>query len=164
MYEPMSDAVWFYWPVTVAMVTAMNVRHLVRRRAFRSAALGVLAAALPVAPLMLNMRVRCGEDGQRLDDLVGSGYVLGASLFAVVGWLAILYWLRVRAGDERAAADRTTLWSAAVVAMGIPIEAVFSFSSMEGYCYGNGSERAAHLTVALVVLLAGAATGLARSR
>ena len=100
------------------------------------------------------------EDGQNLNDLVGSGYVLGASLFAVVGWLAILSWLRLRSGDERAAADRTTLCSAAVVVMGIPIEAVFSFSSMEGYCYGNGSERAAHLTVAVLGLLAGAATGL----
>ena len=72
MYEPVTGAVWFYWPVTVAVVAAMNVRHLVRRRAFRSSVLGVLADALPVAPLMLNMRVRCGEDGQKLDDLVGS--------------------------------------------------------------------------------------------
>ena len=160
----MSGAVWFYWPVTVAVVAAMNVRHLVRRRAFTSAALGVLAAALPVAPLMVNMRVRCTEDGRNLNDLIGSGYVLGASLFAVVGWLAVLSWLRILSGDERAAADRTTLWSAAVVVMGVPIEAVFSFSSMEGYCYGNGSERAAHLTVAVLVLVAGAATGLARGR
>lgn len=146
--------------MTVAVVAAMNVRHLVRRRAFTSAALGVLAAAFPVALLMVNMRVRCTEDGQNLNDLIGSGYVLGASIFAVVGWLAIRSWLRLRSGDERAAADRTTVWSAAVVVMGFPIEAVFSFSSMEGYCYGNGSERAAHLTIAVVVLVAGAATGL----
>ena len=75
-----------------------------------------------------------------------------------------LSWLRVRAGDERAAADRTVLSSAAVVAIGIPIEAVFSFSSMEGYCYGKGSERVAHLTVAVLVLVAGANTGLLGER
>lgn len=39
-----------------------------------------------------------------------------------------------------------------------PIEALMSFSSMEAHCTGNGGFRAAHLTLAAVVLVVGIAT------
>ncbi len=107
---------------------------------------------------MLTMRVRCTEDGQDLGALIGNGYVLGACLFVGVGWLGILNWLRVRAGQERAAADSTTLWSLGLIVLIAPIEAVMSFSSMEKHCTGNGGFRAAHLGLAVVVLVVGAST------
>ena len=154
----MGDVVWFYWPVTMALVTGLNVRPLVGRRATTSAAMGVLSAGVLIVPLMLTMRVRCADDGQDLDALLGNGYVLGACLLLAVGWLAILNWLRVRAGDERAEADRTTLWSVGFIVLIAPIEAVMSFSSMEAHCTGNGGFRAAHLAVAVVVLVVGTAT------
>ena len=120
--------------------------------------MGVLSASVLIVPLMLTMRVRCADDGQDLDALIGNGYVLGACLFVGVGWLAILHWLRVRAGDERAEADRTTLWSLGFIVLIAPIEAVMSFSSMEQHCTGNGGFRAAHLAVAVVVLVVSTAT------
>lgn len=107
---------------------------------------------------MFTIRVRCDGDGQDLDALIGDGYVLGACLLLAVGRLAILNWLRVRAGDERAEADRTTLWSVGFIVLITPIEAVMSFSSMEAHCTGNGGFRAAHLAVAVVVLVVGAAS------
>ena len=160
MENGLGDPIWFYWPVTVAAVAALHLRHLVRRRAFGSAAIGVLAAALPVLPLVLNMRVRCDSEGQDLGSLIGSGYVLGASLFLGIAWLAILSRLRLGAGDDRAPADRTTLWSAGVVALMAPVEAVFSFSSMEAYCTRNGGWPVWHLVTAFTVLAGGALAGL----
>ena len=162
MENSVGDPVWFYWPVTVAVVAAIHVRHLVRRRAMWAVAAGVVAAALPVLPLMLNMRVRCDDEGLDVGSLLGSGYVLGASLFLRIAWLAVLNWLRLRAGDDRRAADRTTLWRAGVVALMVPVEAVFSFSSMEAYCTGNGGWPVWHLALAVAVLAAGALAGSAR--
>ena len=49
--------------------------------------------------------------------MIGSGWVLGASLFIGVGWLYILNRLQVRAGEDRADADRTTLWSLGVAVL-----------------------------------------------
>lgn len=119
---------------------------------------GIGKTGSSIVPLMLTMRVRCTEDGQDLGALIGNGYVLNACLFVGVGWLAILNWLRVRAGQERAAADSTTLWSLGLIVLIAPIEAVMSFSSMEQHCAGNGAFRAAHLALPVVVLVVGAAT------
>ena len=162
MYDPFSETIWFYWPVTFALVAAMNLRHLARRRAFQSAALGLAAVVLPLVPRIPTMRIRCHEDGQSLDSLFGYGLLQGVSLFAFIAWLAVLAGLRVRAGDERAAADRTALWSAGVLFVGVPIEGVLSFSAMEGYCLGLDRWPAVHLAVAATVLLAGIATGAMR--
>lgn len=156
----MGDALWFYWPVTIALITGLNVRPLVRRGATGSAAIAVLSAAILVVPLMLNIRVRCiDNDGQDLDALIGSGWVLGASLFIGVGWLFILNRLQVRAGEDRADADRTTLWSLGVAVLVAPIEALMSFSSMEAHCTGNGGFRTGHLALAAIVLVVGLVTG-----
>ena len=77
--------------MTIALITAMHVRHLVRRAAIGATALRVLSAALLVVPLMLHVRVRCTDDGQDLDALIGSGYVLDLRIPALgLGPLAVV--------------------------------------------------------------------------
>ena len=59
VYESVGGPVWFFWPVTFAIVAAIAVHRLVRRRAWWSAVVAVLVTAVLVLPLTLAIPIRC---------------------------------------------------------------------------------------------------------
>jgi hypothetical protein len=92
------DLVWFFWPVTFALVTAPTVCRLVRRRAWGAAAGAVMSLALPVVPLVVAIPVQCSDGDPVLDLRIPA---LGVGLLAVVAWLASIVTLAVGCGDTR---------------------------------------------------------------
>ena len=158
MENSFGDPVWFFWPVTFALLAGIAAHRLLRRGAVGSATLAVAALALPVVPLGFALPVYCGDDDAGLDL---RPVPLAVGLLAVVAWLAIVFWLRVRAGDDREAADRSVLWSAAaLVPLGF-IEFGASALTLFDYCKeGQNTSRIAHLLAAggvvAVAVLAGA--------
>ena len=160
MENSFSDPVWFLWPVTFAFLAGIAVYRLLRRGAARSAALVVAALALPVLPLTFALPVYCGDDDAGLDL---RPIPLAVGLLAIVAWLAIVFRLRIRAGDDREAADRSVLWSAAaLVPLGF-IELAASVLTRVAYCReGQNTSRIAHLLVAGGVLAVAALAGAVR--
>ncbi len=139
-----------FWPVTFALLAGIAAFRLLRRGARWSAALAVVSLALPVLPLAFALPVHCGDDTATLDV---SPIPLGIGLLAIVAWFAIVFRLRVHAGDDRDAADRYVLWSAAALAPLGFIEYIASAITLADYCIqGQNTSRAGHLLVAGAVL------------
>ncbi len=159
MIDTVGDPVWFFWPVTFALVCAVTVHRLVQTREWGAAAFAVASVALPAVPLTLAIPVRC-SDGDAVLDL--GIPVLGLGLLGAVAWLAVLARLGERAGDTRTASDRRALISAIVLVPLMLVEYVASSITLAVRCNGTSEPMAWHLSVAAVVLVAGAATGAAR--
>ena len=51
MIDSATNPVWFFWPVTFAIVAAIAVHRLLRRRAWWLAVVAVVSVAVPVLPL-----------------------------------------------------------------------------------------------------------------
>ena len=160
MYDSVSDPVWFFWPVTFAMVAAIAVHRLLRRRAWWSAVVAVVAVAVPVVPLIVAMPVVCSDDNAALDLRI---VAFGLGLLGIVAWLAILARLQARAGDTRADAERKVLWSGAGLVPGMLVEFVASAVTLAVRCGGTSEPVRAHLAVAVVVFTVGAGSALLRA-
>jgi hypothetical protein len=65
--DTVDQLVWFFWPVTFALLLTGTVYRLARRRAWGAAALAVASAALPIVPLVVAIPVACGDDSTSLD-------------------------------------------------------------------------------------------------
>ncbi len=161
MIDSVADPVWFFWPVTFAMVGAIAVHRLVRRRAWWSAVVAVVAVALPVVPLTLAIPIRCSDEDAVPDLRI---VALGLGLLGIVGWLAILARLQERAGATRADAERKVLWSAALLVPGMLVEYVASAITLAVRCNGTSEPMFAHLAVAATVFAVGAGSALLRVR
>ena len=161
MENSFDDPVWFLWPVTFAFFAGIAAGRLWRRGAPGSALGAVAALALPVVPLTFALPVSCGDDTAGVDL---NPIALGLGLLGIVAWLAIVYRLRVNAGDDRPRAERSVLWTAAaLVPLGFS-ELIGSALTVSDYCMaGEHTAQYAHLAVAGVVLflsaLAGALSG-----
>lgn len=160
MENSFSDPRWFFWPVTFALSAGIAAYRLLRRGAARSAALAVVSVALPVVPLTFALPVHCGDDTAGLDL---SPIPLVVGLLAIVAWLAIGHRLRLRAGDDPEAAERSVLWTAAaLVPLGV-VEFAASALTLSDYCIeGSNTSRIAHLTAAGTVLAVSVVAGAAR--
>jgi hypothetical protein len=159
MIDSATDPVWFFWPVTFAVVAAIAVHRLLRRRAWWAAVVAVVSVAVPVLPLMLAIPIRCSDDDAVLDLRI---VALGLGLLGIVGWLAILARLQERAGDTRSDAERKVLWSGALLVPGMLVEYVASAITLAVRCGGSSEPVIAHLAVAAAVFTMIAGSGLLR--
>ncbi|HWI04807.1 MAG TPA: hypothetical protein VNT52_13435 [Acidimicrobiales bacterium] len=161
MIDSATDPVWFFWPVTFAIVGAIAVHRLLRRRAWWSAAVAMVSVAVPVLPLTLAIPIRCSDEDAVPDLRI---VALGLGLLGIVGWLAILARLQERAGDTRADAERKTLWSGALLVPGMLVEFVASAITLAVRCSGTSEPVIAHLAVAALVFAVVAGSALLRDR
>lgn len=156
-----SDPVWFFWPVTFAIVAALAVHHLLRRRAWWFVVLAVVSVGVHVLPLTLAIPIRC-SDGDAVPNLRIAA--LGLGLLGIVAWLAILARLQERAGDTRADAERRVLWSGALLVPGMVVEFAVSGITLAVSCSGTSEPVIAHLAVAAVVFTVVGGSALLRPR
>jgi hypothetical protein len=156
-----TDPLWFFWPVTFAIVAAIAVHRLLRRRAWWSAVVAVVSVAVPVLPLTLAIPIRCSDDDAVPDLRI---VALGLGLLGIIGWLAILARLQERAGDTRGEAERKVLWSGALLVPGMLVEYVASAITLAVRCTGTSEPVIAHLAIAAVVFTVVAGSALLRGR
>ncbi len=161
MIDTATNPVWFFWPVTFAIVAAITVHRLLRRRAWWLAVVAVVSVTMPVLPLTLAIPIRCSDDDAVPDLRI---VALGLGLLGIVGWLAILARVQERAGDTRADAERKVLWSGALLVPGMLVEFVASAVTLAVRCTGTTEPLIAHLAVAGVVFTVVAGAGLLRDR
>ena len=161
MIASATDPVWFMWPVTFAIVAAIAVHRLIRRRAWWAAVVAVVSLVVPVLPLILAIPIRCSDEDAVPDLRI---VALGLGLLGIVGWLAILARLQERVGDTRSDAERKVLWSGAFLVPGMLVEFVASAITLAVRCGGSSEPVIAHLAVAAVVFTVVAGSGLLRGR
>lgn len=161
MIDSATDPVWFFWPVTFAIVAAIAVQRLLRRRAWWLAVVAVVSVAVPILPLTLAIPIRCSDETAVPDLRI---VALGLGPLGIVGWLAILARLQERAGDTRADAERKVLWSGALLVLGMLVEFVASAITLAVRCTGTTEPVIAHLAVAGVVFTVVAGAALLRDR